>query len=173
MDTKPATRYTPTEAASIIGISPNSLRNWCATFKDFLSPGATPSPGDERILNDKDVAVLQKVKEMRADHRSYDHIKNELSALPVDTELAPYIDLQPAPEPPEAATAIQPASSVNDALLGVLQAGEAKYEALQRQIDAMQAQQNGRMVTFIAGIIVGMLLVIGAAVLLWVGSAMR
>lgn len=112
VDTKHPKRYTPTEAASVIGISPNSLRNWCASFKDHLSEGATPAPGNDRILTDRDIGILQRVKELRAEHRSYDYIKTELATMPVETEMVPYIDLQPAPTPQDSVqqpqTALQP-----------------------------------------------------------------
>ena len=139
VDTKHPKRYTPTEAASVIGISPNSLRNWCASFKDHLSEGATPAPGNDRILTDRDVSLLQRVKELRAEHRSYDYIKTELATMPVETELAPYIDLQPVPTPQDSVQQSQTALQPTDILQALQIVVDSRYNQLQGQIDATNA----------------------------------
>lgn len=173
VDTKHPKRYTPTEAASVIGISPNSLRNWCASFKDHLSEGATPAPGNDRILTDRDIGILQRVKELRAEHRGYDYIKTELATMPVETELAPYIDLQPVPTPQDSVqqspTALQP----TDILQALQIVVDSRYNQLQGQIDAMGSVQADRLRWFVFGIAVGVLLVVAAVFVVWLGMAAR
>lgn len=63
--------YRPTEAAAIVQISPSSLRMWCSTFSQFLTPAANPGTGAERVLTGKDIAVLQRVKELRDANTAY------------------------------------------------------------------------------------------------------
>lgn len=174
VDTKHPKRYTPTEAAGVIGISPNSLRNWCATFKEHLSEGATPAPGIDRILTDKDVGILQRVKEMRAEHRTYEFIKNELATMPVETDLAPYIDatIEPAtsPEPLQAPTVATLPLELVQALQSL---ADDRYSALQQQIDAIGAAQSNRMVWFMFGLLAGLLLAIVGIVVVWLGLMVR
>lgn len=170
MDTKPAKRYTPTEAAGIIGISPNSLRNWCATFGDHLSPGATPAPGNERFLNDWDIAILQRVKELRDAHRSYDAIKNELATMPIDTELAPYIDIQATATPPQPA----PVATVGADVLQALQAlADDRYSLLQQRVAEVEAKQRDGLTNFILGVIVGVLIVGVVWAIVMAGASLR
>jgi len=177
VDTKHPKRYTPTEAASVIGISPNSLRNWCATFKEHLSEGATPAPGIDRILTDKDVGILQRVKELRAEHRTYDYIKNELATMPVETELAPYIDVQPATTAPAKPPEAPPAPTVDTVPLELVQAlqslADDRYNALQQRLEGLEAKQGNRLQWFMFGLLAGLLLAIVGIGVVWLGMVAR
>lgn len=170
MDAKPPKRYTPTEAASIIGISPNSLRNWCATFKEHLSEGATPAPGTDRILTDKDIGILQRVKEMRAEHRTYDYIKNELATLPAETELAPYIDVQATATLPEPLQPPTVATMPSDVLQALQSLADGRHDALVARIEAMEAQRRDNLQWFVFGIVTGVILV-GVVVMIVLAGA--
>lgn len=173
VDAKPPKRYTPTEAASIIGISPNSLRNWCATFKEHLSEGATPAPGNDRILTDRDIGILQRVKEMRAEHRTYEYIKNELATLPVDAAIEPYIDVQATATPPEPLQAPTAPTMPADVLMALQTVVDERYSALQRQIDATNAAQGDRVTWFAYGLLAGLLLALVGIGVVWLGMVAR
>jgi DNA-binding transcriptional MerR regulator len=57
--------YIPDEAAPLVGVAASTIRNWCKTFANELSPGANPPSGNERRLTQEDVAKLQRVKAWR------------------------------------------------------------------------------------------------------------
>lgn len=167
------THYTPTAAAGIVGISVSSLRNWCAQFADHLSPDAHPPTGHERKLSAQDLAILQRVKELRAQGMETAAIKGTLQTEDT-TALQPYIDV--APQPPtapavsEATPQLQPATE----LLQTLQTlADERYSAVEQRIEAMERQQGDRLQWFIYGVVVGILLVIAAAGLLWLGMMAR
>jgi transposase-like protein len=62
----PTETLPPARAARQIGIPPNTLRAWCKTYGEFLSPGATPGQGEERRLTPGDVETLKAVSQLRA-----------------------------------------------------------------------------------------------------------
>lgn len=94
--------YNVSAAAAIVGCSPSTLRNWIKTFAPYLSPGASPQAGAERILTPADVATLQYIKTQRDALKDYDMIVAELTAMPPGAALQPYIDVQATATQPEA-----------------------------------------------------------------------
>lgn len=170
----PTKAYTPSEAAALIKISPSSLRNWCGQFRKFLSAGATPEPGGERILTGRDVAVLQFVKERRDQHRGYDQIIAELEASP-PTEDTIYIDTTATPvteSPQQPASALRPVTGT-DIALQVVAAMTAQRDDLQRQIDALGSVQADRLTWFAYGLLAGLMLAMVGIGVVWLGWAAR
>jgi DNA-binding transcriptional MerR regulator len=68
------------EAARRFGVSPQTVRGWCDTFKEFLSPSATPPMGETRILTLEDLEALALVAKMRQALSATDSIKAALAA---------------------------------------------------------------------------------------------
>lgn len=152
------TLYNPAAAAAIIRISPSTLRNWIRQFAAHLSPTANPPPGAERVLTQRDVAILQRVKELRDQFKGYDEIESILATMPAEEAVTPYIDAGPpvievAPEPPRTAdTTMQVISYIDDRI-------EARYNTLQGQIDDLKTGQASRMAWFVYGFIAAFLFV--------------
>lgn len=167
----PTKLYTPAAAAALISVSPSTLRNWCGQFKAHLSPGATPEPGAERILTEQDVVILQRVKELRDQYRSYDDIARDLETAP-PTDDTIYIDSTSTEPPQQPPTALQPVTGI-DTALQVMTAIAAQRDDLQRQIDAIKTEQISRLQWFVYGVAVGILLVLGAAGVVWLGMTAR
>jgi len=67
------------QLSEAFGKNPNTIRRWSAEFADFLSEGANPEKGQDRIYDDDDAAVLALVAEMRKNRNNKpDDIKNAL-----------------------------------------------------------------------------------------------
>jgi DNA-binding transcriptional MerR regulator len=166
----PTDAYTPTAAAAIIGVSPSTLRNWAAQFSRFLSPGATPSAGADRVLTGADVAILQRVKELRERRLSYDDIAAELETMPA--EIAPYIDVQPSAEPLQQPTApLQPVTGT-DTALQVLALVDNRYNEIQRQMEALRSAQVDRLTWFVWGFLCGLITVLIVLAILWASASL-
>lgn len=150
--------YTPKAAAALLNISVSSLRNHCATFGKYLSADASPAPGIERRLSDHDIAVLQRIRELRATGLDTAGIVATLQTEDTTT-LQPYIDAAIEPtklqEAPQAiTTALQP----TDILQALQVVADVRYNDLQRQIDATNGAMADRLQWFVLGIGIGVLL---------------
>lgn len=132
--------YSPAAASALIGISISSLRNWCREFATQLSEGATPPTGTERKLTTQDVAILQRVKELRAQGMATEDIKATLLTEGVDSLQPPYIDSAIAPQPHTITTVKPPTTDPQP--IDLYTAIIAHTTALQARMDAMQAQQD-------------------------------
>lgn len=162
------TDYTPTAASAIINVSPSTLRNWCAQFSRFLSPGATPIAGVDRMLTGADVALLQKVKELRERRMSYELITAELEAMP--TEIEPYIDVQPTPEPLQQPPVPLQQPVGTDTSLQVLMLVDSRYSELQKQITDLHSAQADRFQWFIWGFLSGLITLLIVLAIFWVSA---
>ena len=163
--------YTPTAAAALVGVSVSSLRNWCRDFADNLSEGASPPTGTERKLTAQDIAILQRVKDLRGQGMTTDDIKAALQTEDVTALQPPYIDVQPTaalqPTPPvKAAEGPQPIELYATVLqsVGALQ---ARMDALQAQQDSQARAATGRVTLFAVGVLVGLVLALIVVGVLW------
>ena len=71
---------TVNQLAARLGVSPQTVRTWCAEFSAYLSPLATPAAGNVRMFSPEDVAVLALVAGMRQQRFKYDAIHQALAA---------------------------------------------------------------------------------------------
>jgi DNA-binding transcriptional MerR regulator len=55
----------PTVLGNLLNVSGQTIRRWCTEYAACLSPGASPRPGQPRILNDHDRRVMMLVSELR------------------------------------------------------------------------------------------------------------
>ena len=158
------------EAAAIVQISPTSLRNWCATFAAFLSPGANPEPGIERLFSDHDLAILQRVKELRAQHLTYEAITSTLHSE--DTEsLQPYIELHPStPEPETTPTpTLTPTPNALPAEYAIQIVAELnqRFTVLHTEIETMKKDNASRFTHAAFGFIAGVFVCVFVLLVLW------
>lgn len=167
------TAYNVSQAAAVVGVSPSSLRNWCKQYAAYLSPGATPTAGTERILTPADVATLQHIKAQRDALKDYDTIIAELATMPIDAAVTPYIDVQATAAPPEAPQAPTVATPPADVLAAIQALADERYSLLQQRIEQMETKQGDRMTVLVLGIGIGILLTLAAAGLVWLGLMAR
>ena len=155
--------HTPKAAAALLDISVSSLRNYCATYKAFLSADASPAPGTERKLSDHDIAVLQRIRELRATGLDTAAIVEALQTEDTTT-LQPYIDAATQPEPLQPPTV---ATMPSDVLQAIQTIADDRYDALQRRIETMEAQRGDNLQWFALGLVAGVILlgVVAAIVL--------
>ena len=158
--------HRPTEAAALIQISPSSLRSWCGTFAQFLSAGANPGPGSERLLNDQDIAILQRVKELRSQHLSYADVTARLQNE--DTaELQPYIDLQPATPVQTPTETPTEANLPAEYAIQIMASLDQRFNALQARIDTQESKNASRLTHLVFGFIAGVLLCVFVLLVFW------
>ena len=81
MTTTQPTKYKVTEAAAILGVPPNTVRNWTAQYGALLDAGER-AHGDVRLLTEDDLRVMAMVRDGRAAGKSAKVIAHELSQLP-------------------------------------------------------------------------------------------
>lgn len=167
--------YTPTAAAALVGISTSTLRNYCTAFKVFLSPEASPAPGHERKLSDLDIAILQRVKELRAQGMDTAGIVDTLQTEDAST-LQPYVDSVTTPqatvtppEPPQQPPAPTQAIELYGAILGHTAALQARMDALQAQQDSQAKAATGRVTLFAVGVLVGLAVALIVVGVIWLG----
>jgi DNA-binding transcriptional MerR regulator len=119
-------------------------------------------------LTGADVALLQRVKELRERRMSYEAIASELEAMP--TEITPYIDVQPTAEPLQTPTEPPKAPTGTDTALQVLALMDARYSELQREITDLRSAQADRFQWFIWGFLSGLITLLVTLAILWVSS---
>lgn len=166
------THYTPTAAAGIVGISVSSLRNWCAQFADHLSPEAHPPTGQERKLSAQDLAILQRIKDLRAQGMETAAIKATLQTEDT-TALQPYIDVAPQPPTAPAVTAVAPIEQpATEALQIAFTTITERIASIEQRIETRDKENASRITLFAMGVLTGVLLVVAALLLLYTGAWM-
>ena len=159
--------YTPTTAARVIGIAPNTVRAWCGRYAAHLSPSANPTLGDSRMLTPSDVATLQAIKRLLDADVLPNEIEEQLAQLPPvelqqpdihpDTVQPAPISLSPStnpPEAPETAITLQNISTVMQTQYDAMAQRLAAVEQQQREQAAAQADARRLAVLwFIAGVL--------------------
>src|SRR5690242_7556523 len=112
------TNYATKQAADKLQVSPNTLRNWSDAYGDHLSESARPGTQPERRFTERDLTVLEYIKQLRGEGMEKDQIRQRLGETQfTDVELleAPTTMLQaptetgiaPSTEPPETLQAPQ------------------------------------------------------------------
>lgn len=166
------TYHTPAAAAAIVGVSVSSMRNWCATFADYLSEGARPPAGTERKLIAQDIAILQRVKELRAQGMTTDEIKATLSTEDTSA-LQPYVDVVPVSpalrtvDPTESPQQGPQSIELYATVLQSVGALQARMDALQAQQDSQAQAATGRVTLFAVGVLVGLAVALIVVGVLW------
>jgi len=147
----PTPSYTVAQAAALAGVSPTSVRNWCAQFAQYLSSSAAPPAGTERMLTPADVATLQQIAQWRQQRMGYDSIALQLAELPTE-ELQITIDAQPVQE----TTALQQPTSEVVTAVTLIEAIDARYSRLEVRLIEVERRQVSGATTFGWGFIAGL-----------------
>ena len=170
-----ATTYLVKEISTITGSSPATVRSWCSTFAEFLSATATPPEGQQRVFTEKDLAIFQRIADLRSSEKlGNDQIKERLRKAGIDT-LTPYIDLAIAPSSPPQTTVTahqaaqdspqQPQTAIElyPAIIGHISSVQAHIDSLQQRIDSQEKDRTSRVTLLALGFVAGLLV---AAILL-------
>ncbi len=66
------------QIADKLGVSANTIRNYCTEFAEFLSSGATPGGGAERSYTETDIDLLATIAAWKKRRLTYEEIKEKL-----------------------------------------------------------------------------------------------
>lgn len=172
----PTETFPPARAARQIGVPPNTLRAWCKTYAEFLSPGANPGQGEERRLTPGDVETLKAVAQLRTNDIPPEDIIARLRENPSAATTA----FPPSPESstidsasvPGTNTALTPAT-IDSGALGLarqaLETVDTRLGDVDRRLTALEGQRTIVWVAvgaFTAGAVV-------VAVIVWLLSMVR
>ena len=172
----PTETFPPARAARQIGVPPNTLRAWCRTYAEFLSPGANPGQGEERRLTSGDVEQLRAVAQLRANDIPPEDIINRLRENPSTST-------EGLPRPPEPSTIDSKSVSGTDTPQlpatidsGALQLARQALDTVDnrlgdvdKRLTAIETQRSLVWVA-LAGVAVGAILV---TAIVWLLSIMR
>ncbi len=76
------------ELARRLRVSDTTIRDWCSTYGDLLSPqGRGAKAGAARSFTDRDVLILASVNLLRLEDRDHDEILLELQSGPIVTQI--------------------------------------------------------------------------------------
>lgn len=170
--------HTTKSAAALVGISVATLRNHTVTFSEYLSADASPPTGQERRLHNQDIAVLQRVVELRKQGMTTEAIKQTLQDEDISA-LVPYVDVVATVttvEPQQALEAPQQASMATvDAtvIVQALQAIQSHQEVVAQRMTDLEQVQVERFQTYIMGVLSGIIIVLVVLGILWLGASLR
>jgi DNA-binding transcriptional MerR regulator len=123
--------YTTRQAAQIANIATSTVRLYAKEYSDYLSPSATPAPGEMRHFTADDIAVFRTVKAMRDMGATSEQIFDTLASgeryEAVESPETPPRGPQKAPEAPTGATM-------------ALELVKGQVEALQNERDYLREQ---------------------------------
>jgi DNA-binding transcriptional MerR regulator len=165
--------HTPHATANMLGITPVTLRRWCAAHAAYLSPLANPPErGTARRFTGKDIEVLKHVQSLRAHGTTEAKINEQLRTL----TFAEIDNSEQDTDIVEAPQDAQDAQNALDAQHSTPALTVALFD-LERRIDAkIEAIQRSREPSFVVGLGLGaigmgilFLLLIGLAVLYGMG----
>lgn len=167
--------YTPSQAAQLLGVHVNSVRQWVDAYADVLSDGARSRP---RLLSPADLAVLQLVQQLRAENLPRSEVLQRLRQTPLADrqqpfiEAAPAVAVQPTETPTDSPTAplvpLDVSATLVDLAMLVDRRATATQEALQR-LDERTSARLQRLETQRSvwlGVAVGLLLGLALGVIL-------
>lgn len=139
---------TPGTLIEQLGITPITLRRWCAYHREYLSPGANPGEGVTRRFTGRDLEVLRHVRSLRDQGLTTQQINEQLQGVTFPEILGPdALTVPPASqEGPGAAHLTVPVQ--ND--LGL------RFDRLERSVSEIQGATRPNWWWFVAGIGVGL-----------------
>lgn len=142
---------TPGKLIEQLGITPITLRRWCAYHREYLSPGANPGEGVTRRFTGRDLSVLTHVRSLRDQGLTTEQINEQLRTLTFPEIEEEALTVPPASQEGPGAAQL-PGPVQND--LGL------RFDRLERSVSEIQGATRPNWWWFVAGIGVGL----GAAV---------
>ena len=76
----PSPAFTVTQSARAAGISASTVRLWAKEYAEYLSPGARPGKGEQRLFAPDDIAIFKTVRAIRESGGNTDQIIAALDA---------------------------------------------------------------------------------------------
>lgn len=130
--------YTPKKAGDIIGCSADTIRRYCSLYGHHLSDGATPLPGQSRILTEEDLHLLGIAKRETEYGRTIEEIDDLLSTVALPESLAIVEDeaiVETSPEVPEALALLRQMATA----LEKIEAKEERVAKLEADVETLRA----------------------------------
>lgn len=150
-------QYQPAHVSQQLGVSAFTVRRWCEWHSDHLSPGANPSPGRPRKLDDRDLEVLRHVAQLRNQGLQTTEINTQLAsmvfAVPVAQDAPPGL---PEAHSTAHSTALAPNVAID---------ATTALQAITGRLDAIERTQRDRFTWFLygflaCGVIFGLMLLL-------------
>ena len=163
----PPMNYNVAAAAHIVGVPPNTLRNWLVAYREYLSPSCNPGPNIERRIDDHDLAVLKLVSSMR---RAGIPQSDVVKRLGETTVTVGEIVIEPSPMSPESLPVPTGDATTSLATISVV----SDLDVRLRAVEARQAAQSWRSTPALwlaVGVVLGA--VIGATIVIMALQLMR
>lgn len=133
-----ARTYTPKKAGDVIGCSADTIRRYCSLYGHHLSDGATPRPGQARILTEEDLHLLGIAKRETEFGRTIEEIDELLATVALPESLAIIDDeaiVETSPEVPEAVALLRQMATT----LGKLEARDERVAKLEADVETLRA----------------------------------
>jgi len=149
---------TPGKIIEQLGITPITLRRWCAYHKAHLSPGANPGEGVTRRFIGRDLEVLRHVRSLRDQGLTTEQINEQLAGLT-------FPEIEPGVWPdgtPTNTNAVEPVPASQEGPgspqlpVRVLDDHETRLDRLERSLVEVQGEARPRWWWFVAGVGVGL-----------------
>lgn len=131
--------YRPHDAAQVVGIHANSIRQWCETYAELLSDAAQEKP---RKLTAQDVAVLQAVKAYRDEGFDPPAIIYRLSQVPDSDLRQPAIDATQTPQQPTVGKDTAPLAIVDSGVTTAVQIASERLTQLDARLSRLERQRS-------------------------------
>lgn len=165
------------EIAMQFNVTPNTVRNWCRRYAAYLSAGANPTGGGERIFSPRDIAVFAYVHTAMQDGVNHGEIALQLAEKTFNSDgedlfvgLTEVVSTTPAQAPPTAQESPSDAGMLPIVLSSMASRQDAtdkRIDSLERALLALDQRQVARADSMVTGIVIGgaVVLVVVALVL--------
>lgn len=151
----------PAVIADQLGVTIITLRRWCSTFGDHLSPLANPESGQPRRFTYRDREVLKHIRSLREQGRSLAEIGDQLGDIsfpeiddPVDNQ--PVAQVLPATLPEDQITTF---SGSQTALATQQVESIVMAEIASLRLEIRDIKQSSR--SYVSGLAAGFILALG------------
>lgn len=136
-------KFRPNDVAKEVGVTVNTVRNWCRDYAEFLSEGAQPGQGN-RELNERDIEVFRYIAQLRKENMQQPQIVLRLRETSIG-------QIVPAPSVQEAA--IEPASPQEglQQLPAVIEAITLAVGPLAARVETLERNKRDTVIVFAAG----------------------
>lgn len=121
------------EIAKTFGVDPNTVRNWCERYAEYLSDAAKPPTGGVRLFSSRDFTVLSFVNSALNGGMIHDEIAMKMAETSFNAGesdiILSYIDIPP----PQTKITTQETQYV---VIELPSTAIARFEAIERRLDA-------------------------------------
>lgn len=156
--------YATKQAATKLNVTATTVRNWSENYGAFLSETARPGYQPERRFTEKDLTVLEYIKQLKTEGRRDAEVKQRLS----ETKFQDVEIIEPAPMTLnvaqlsiEAQPAPQEAPSRDLATIVALNDLQTQIKVLERIQEEVKRSRQRDFLLVMMGVVIGVLLVVG------------